>query len=226
MSINKSFSREKFVATLKYSLLVELIFGIIVFLIWLIFNLDRPTKFPLAAFTLGTGGIFLTSAGCVGPGRYKKPFDLVIYSPIDGSTFSEEIPVSGFTVDETISHAKIIVNHIEIGILNFVDALGNTSIPRDAFLDQTINAIWLESDNKKSNKSYFTLFDYSDELSDEEIDEFIKIEEEEGKLDIVSAKNEYLKKRFAHVGSVSWALFTMSLMLFTFGSLFDILRTM
>lgn len=220
----KKFSFERFFKTLKYSFLLQIVLGGVIYLIWLMFNYNSSNRFPFVAYTIGIGGLMLTTAGCVGPGRYRKKYDILICTPSPGSSFSEEIFVSGFSlIEHSTQSANIIVNDQKIGILNFYEGIGKTTIPREVVLEQTINSIWLQADKLISNKSYFTFFDYTENLSDDEIEAFNHNEESEAEFNVSKARVSYSDQRKTHTGSVALGLMTAAAIIMMIGAIYEIL---
>ena len=216
-------NKEKFLAGLKYASISEVGLGAILYLIWWLATLSNPSPFPFNIFTLGTGGLLLLIAGCVGPGRYHKIYDLILYTPKDGSSYSESFQVNGFVIDETIKFADVIVNGHKVGSLVFKDFIGTSIIKRKDIMETTLNKIWLESGDIKSNETVFSLFDYSEEMTDDEIEDFSKIESSDFDLPINETRDKYLKFLNRSLGSISLGVLIVGLLVMLAGALSDIL---
>jgi hypothetical protein len=217
----KKFSFTKFFYALKWTFVAQITIGIFLYLIWILLGFD--SAFPVGIYTMGIGGLTLTIAGCIGPGRYSRTYKLVLSSPLSGSSFSEEIAVSGFTMDEVnLQNAEIYVNDKKVGGLNFTNNVGRTVLSRDSVgEDRTINTIWLKSNDIISNKSYFTLFEYTENLSDEEIDEFYEMERLEFEKDISSLRKKYQTRHSRFTGSLTWGLLSSGLMIMVLGAIYE-----
>jgi hypothetical protein len=211
--------KEKFLVGLKYAAIAEVGLGVILFLIWVLATLSNPSPFPLDIFTLGSGGLLLLIAGCVGPGRYHKTYELILYTPKDGSSYSESFKVNGFVVDESIQSASVMVNSQKVGSITFKNFIGSTIIKREDIMEITLNKIWLESDSIKSNETVFSLFDYSEDMTDDEIEEFSNFELGTTDLPIHETRVKYIKFLNRSLGSISFGVLTVGLVTMILGAL-------
>lgn len=213
--------REKYLIGLVYGIIPELIILLIVAIVW-IFTRRSLTTYPVDLITFGYGGLLLTIAGCIGPGRYQKKYDLLIYQPEAGSSYSEEIPVSGFVVDDSITKANIMVNGQKAGELEFnQDGIGTTSIKRSDFISSVLNNIYLEVNGTKSNATDFTLFEYTEDMSEEEIDDLYKMEQSKPSKPIEEAKESYIKRLSNNMSSLTLGLLTLGILNLLFAVIKD-----
>jgi hypothetical protein len=121
-----------------------------------------------------------------------------------------------------IQNAEIYVNDIKVGGLNFTNNIGRTVLSRDSIgEDRTINSIWLQSDNLVSNKSHFTLFEYTENLSDEEIDEFYEMEREEFEKDVTSMRERYFQRSNRFTGSMAWGILGSGILIMVLGAIYE-----
>lgn len=219
----KRFNSQKFVASFKVVFTVESILLFIFLVIWMISG-KSVQSFPFGVFTLGISGLLLAIAGCVGPGRYKKEFSIILCTPRAGSSFSEEIFVSGFTLLESgIDRANIHINGKNVGTIPFINNIGRTSIPRESVPAQTINSVVLKTDKYSSNKSYFTFFEYTEDLTDDEIESFIKMEENESEFNIIDAREQYFTREQKNVGSMTWGIIFAAILTMLLGSVYELI---
>lgn len=216
-------NREKYLTGLVYGIIPELIIFIIVGIVW--FIASRPiSDFPVDLITFGYGGLMLTIAGCIGPGRYQKKYDILIYQPESGSSFSEEIPVSGFVMDSTIEKADIVVNGHKVDELVFDDSgIGKTTIHRSDFINSTINKISLEQNDVQSNSTDFTLFEYTEDMTEEEIDVLFEMENTEPVKEIEEAKQNYAERINSGISSITLGVFTLGILNLLFAVIRDYL---
>jgi hypothetical protein len=179
-------------------------------------------SFPLGLYSLLLGGLLLTVSGCIGPGRYKKDYKILLYEPQDGSSFSQEVPVSGFVKDTEITSANIIINGRQVGKISFDQStMGRTQIDRKKVIYEPVNKIILEANGVKSNERYFSFFDYSNEMSDEEIDQLIEMENKGPDKPLDEARKDYLERTSTNLGSISLGIATASLLTMAIGAIFD-----
>ncbi|MHA2501557.1 MAG: hypothetical protein ACXAE3_01610 [Candidatus Kariarchaeaceae archaeon] len=201
---------DKFLRGMKYAFAAEAIVITITAILWLIFS-GGLEGFPIGVFLFGSGGFMLTVAGCIGPGRYHKDYKLLIYTPEPGASFSNDIPVSGFTMDPTIKEADIIVNGKKVGTIGFDEnGMGNQVITRKDFISEIINSIQFRFESEISNSNDFTLFEYNDEMSEEEIDDLYQMETKKPLKSLEDAKASYLQKTSKGLGSVALGLGAMA----------------
>lgn len=214
------FHLDKFLKGIQYTVLVEIVLMSILGIIWFIIN-GTLTSFPLGIFMFGYGGILLTVAGCVGPGRYHKEYSLLVYTPESGSSFSNEITVSGFVLDPTIKEADIVINGQKIGLIVFDEqGFGTQVISRSDIIQDVINSVYFQTENEKSNSTEFSLFEYTDDMTEEEIDQFYKMESSKPLKTLEEAKISYLEKTTKGMGSLAFALGTVAIINFLLEVLF------
>lgn len=206
--MTETVSFEKFQIGVKYGAIAESILVVIIGIIWLIVA-NTLTTFPIAYLTFGYGGLLLTIAGCIGPGRYQKDYKILLYTPESGSSFSDNIAVSGFTMDPSISKVNVMINGKKAGDMEFDEnGLGRTTITRENIISEVINSIYLETEEYQSNSNEFTLFEYTEDMSDEEIDELYGMETREPVKSLEDAKSSYTERVSGRLGSVALGLGT------------------
>lgn len=213
---------KRFLDGAKYSLMAEVGLSIISYIIWMIVVRSNPPPYYIAVFSMGTGGLLLLIAGCVGPGRYHKTYDLILYTPKDGSSYSESFQVNAFVIDESIQSADVIVNGHKVGSVTFKDFIGSTIVNRKDIMETILNKIWLESGSIKSNETVFSLFDYTEEMSDDEIEDFSRIETSEFDLPILETREKYIKFLRRSLGSISLGVLLVGMVTMFLGALVEI----
>jgi hypothetical protein len=205
----------RFFQGLMFSIIFSALSVLITAIIWLII-FKTLIFYPLSLVIIGISGILLVIAGCIGPGVFKREFKLVIYHPRDGGAFHTYIKVSGFSVDPKITSADIIVNNEKLETIHFKNNIFEKVYKEDMFVPNSVNYIWLEKNGEISNKSLFTLYDPS-EFTDDEIAEFEEIEEKYDKIKIQSAREDYLKDRYANLGYITLGILTTAAIVFLVG---------
>ena len=214
---------KRFLLGAKYALYAEVGLAVISYIIWMIVVRSNPSPYDIAVFSMGTGGLLFLIAGCVGPGRYHRTYDLILYTPKDGSSYSESFQVNAFVVDESIHSADVIVNGHKVGSLTFKDFVGSTIIKRKDIMETILNKIWLESGSIKSNETVFSLFDYTEEMTDDEIEDFNRIETSEFDLPILETREKYIGFLQRSLGSISLGVLLVGIITMVLGSIIEIL---
>ncbi len=214
-------STRQYINGLKFSLLFEIIVVVLLYLIWIIFRIGSVIPFPMDALTLGLGGLLLIISGIIGPGRYSKDYSMIIYTPRSGTSFSDYVPVGAFTVDENIKDANIIINDHNVGKIKFNNFIGRKNVQREKILEHPMNYIWLEKNGIKSNKTYFTLFDFDESMTDEEIEEFSNYEKVEEDVELEPLRDKYMQKKNKRIGSISLGILTAAIITMIIGVLIE-----
>lgn len=113
-----AFDRKQF----EYGLLVgsglTILVAFVVFLIWKFFY-PAGSDFPVSLVTFGSAGLIFTIAGCIGPGRYRKIYDIILYYPRSGSSYYNKVVISAFARDPSLKKALLLANGVPIEEIEF-----------------------------------------------------------------------------------------------------------
>lgn len=218
-------SFKRILSGIKYGIIAEGIFLIIqIFMILFVFDTDFGfTSFEYSFFIFG--GIYLTISGCIGPGGYKKEYKILLFTPTHGSSYSEKIEIMAFVTDNSINNAEVIINEDNIDLIDFdSEGRGVIMIDRSDFENLIINKIYLRSDDYISNNSEFTLFEYREDMTEDEIEELYQMElSQKQEKTLEEAQKSYLKKANNRLGSVALGLFILAIINFGLSVLFSFL---
>jgi len=209
-------SYERLLIGFKYGLIAEIIF-LTIQILTMVFVFGRDFNSTILEYAFFVfGGIYLTISGCIGPGGYRKDYKILLFTPTHGSSFSNKIEVMGFITDDSIKKADVCVNDKVIANMDFdSEGRGSITIDRSEFENLTINNIYLQFDNYISNNSEFTLFEYKEEMTEDELEDLYQMElgQKQDKT-IEEAQKSYLKKINNRLGSVALGLFVLALVNF------------
>lgn len=208
---------------IKYGLIFE---GFFFLLQMILFFINQNYTFQtFEYFFFIFGGIYLTISGCIGPGGYRKDYQILLYSPTSGNSFSNKIEVMGFVTNFEIIKADIIVNEKQIEVLEFdSEGRGVLVIEREDFDNLVINNIYLKSGSRKSNRSEFTLFEYRENMDEDELEELYQMElNQKQEKTLKEAQDSYIKRKNNKLGSIAFGIFILSLLNFGLSVLFSIL---
>lgn len=200
-------NREKFLKAIKYSLILEVVL-IIAFTIIYFFLLSDEGAYPYLVLTLFSGGLFFLISGFIGPGRYQHDFKLFIFSPKIGASYYENIPISS-VCKEGINSAEIIVEGKVVGEINYTNKMNQILIKRELIDDVGLNKLWLKSkkDGFLSNIVSFTLFDFDETMTAEQVEEFSSFDDQMDPRALEQLNVEFQKKIISHIGSLSLGFF-------------------
>lgn len=210
--------KKRFLQGFKFTTIPSVIIIILTLVAWTIFS--SVENYPLGAFALGLGGLAFTVAGCIGPGRYKQDFKLVLYNPRDKGAYHKFIKVSGFTVDDTITEADLYINSTKVETISFENNTFERVYKEEAFLGDSVNYLWLEAGEEKSNRSLISIYDPQD-FDEEEILEIEEKEAEEEKYTIEEARDRYLNDRNSGLGYVTLGVITGGALVLFLGILLE-----
>ncbi len=162
--------------------------------IWLIFY-PEGSSFPWGLVTFGSAGFMLTLAGCIGPGRYRQKYKMVLYYPKSGSAYYNKVVVSAFSADPTVREATLMANDRPIEKIQFDEnGVFEKEYSIKDFHDQDVVNLKLIGPNKEeSNSTLFTFYDIVD-FSDEELLEIESNELQKRTLTVEEGRKKYLEE--------------------------------
>ena len=214
-------NKEKFLKGVKYSAITELVL-LIVFTILYLFLFRDEVFYPFLVFTLFSGGLFFLISGFIGPGRFQHDFKLFIFSPKIGASYYENIPISSVCVGG-INQADIIINSKIVGDLEYKNQIDQIMVKRDLIDDIGLNKLWLKSkkDGFLSNIVSFTLFDFDESITIEQVEEYSSFDNQMDPLALQQLNEEYQKKLTSHMGSLGLGFFFFGVFIMLIGIIIE-----
>ncbi|RMG28100.1 MAG: hypothetical protein D6732_19500 [Methanobacteriota archaeon] len=167
----------------------------ILILVWILWIAVYPkgSSFPVSLVTFGSAGILFTLAGCIGPGRYRKVYDIILYYPRSGSSYYNKVVISAFTAKDHITKATLIANGNPIEEIEFKGGVFEKEYTIKDFGGKDVVELELLAENgTRSNKSLVTFYDIMD-FSDEELVEIESNPLQIRRLTVKEGRDEYLK---------------------------------
>ncbi|MCY3414984.1 MAG: hypothetical protein INQ03_25260 [Candidatus Heimdallarchaeota archaeon] len=208
-------NRTYFLRGMKYAAYTSVITFVIMLLYYLLILYGSGASF-IGIYSFFTGGILLVVAGCIGPGRYFERYKLMIVSPGVSGSFFEHIPISAISVGD-IAEAKVMINGELIDTISFDENMGQILVPRSKVEEATLNELWLDTGDDVSNFVSFTFFEFNENMSDEEIEEFSHYDDQMSIEALKQQRQDYMKKYDSSPGSMGLGFLTTAFLIMLVG---------
>lgn len=187
-----AFDRKQFRYGVLTGLGISLVILILVWILWLTIYPEGST-FPVSLVTFGSAGILFTLAGCVGPGRYRKVYDIILYYPRSGTAYYNKFVLSAFSTKDHITKATLVANGRPVDEIEFKNGIFEKEYTIKDFDGKEVIELELIGPNgEKSNKSVITFYDIMD-FSDEELTEIESNPLQIRRLTVEEGMREYLE---------------------------------
>ena len=183
---------------------------ILVWILWLVVY-PKGSPFPVSLVTFGSAGILFTLAGCVGPGRYRKVYDLILYYPRSGSSYYNKVVLSAFTTKDDITQATLLANGEPVEQIEFKDGVFEKEYSIKDFGGKDLVELQLISETgSRSNKSLLTFYDIMD-FTEEELIQIETNPLQIRRLTVQEGREEYIKSLESNILWFSIGVFLIGL---------------
>ena len=146
----KQWYRSSLFFAFSISFAVGLALHFIIAVFWLVFN--TFTSYPGSVVNFVIIALSFLLGGLLGPGKYRKTRNLVIYLPREDVVYTNSVLVVVFSLKSELTTATLYINEKEIKTLTFSDGIARAILSEELLSTSGIFRMWVQAGKLESQK--------------------------------------------------------------------------